>query len=188
MPVVIVEMWVGRTVEQKRALAKAITKAMVEHAGARPEHLHVIIHEIPKENWARAGVLAVDREEKAPSDASYAVIGLSHLLLQVKDLKSAEAFYVDLLGFTRREHTTLRDGRPLLSLEEGLGLTTYHPGGDPGARNVDHIAFRISGLDPLLDRLNKAQCSYEGPVVSTRYGTSVYVRDPDGNRIEFHDR
>jgi len=188
MPVVIVEMWAGRTVEQKRALAKAITKAMVEHAGARQEYLHVIIHEIPKENWARAGVLAVDREEKTSADASYTIIGLSHLLLQVKDLKAAEAFYVDLLGFTRREHTTLQDGRPLLALEEGLGLTTYHPDSDPGAGNVDHIAFRISRLAPLMDRLNKAHCLYDGPVVSTRYGTSVYVRDPDGNRIEFHDR
>ena len=36
MPFVIVEMWEGRTVEQKRRLAKAITDAMVEHAGCKP--------------------------------------------------------------------------------------------------------------------------------------------------------
>jgi len=63
MPVVTVELWEGRTVEQKRALCKAITDAMVEHAGARPDGLHVIIHEVPRENWARAGVLGVDRTD-----------------------------------------------------------------------------------------------------------------------------
>lgn len=61
MPVVVVEMWEGRTLDQRRALVRAITEAMVVHAGASPEHLHVIIHEVPRENWARAGVLGSDR-------------------------------------------------------------------------------------------------------------------------------
>lgn len=69
MPVVIVEMYPGRTLEQKRALVRAITDAMVEHAGARPDGLHVIIHEVPKEDWARGGLLGVDRE--APSPATH---------------------------------------------------------------------------------------------------------------------
>ncbi len=60
MPVVTVEMWPGRSVEQKRKLTKAITDAMIEHADAKPDALHVIIHEVPLENWARAGVLGVD--------------------------------------------------------------------------------------------------------------------------------
>lgn len=63
MPVVTIQLWRGRTVEQKRALVKAITEAMVEHAGARPDGLHVIIQEIPRENWGRAGVLGVDRTD-----------------------------------------------------------------------------------------------------------------------------
>ncbi len=60
MPVVTVEMWEGRTLEQKRALVRAITEAMVRHAGAQPDHLHVIIHEVPRQDWGRAGVLGVD--------------------------------------------------------------------------------------------------------------------------------
>ncbi len=61
MPVVTVQMWPGRPTEQKRALVKAITNAMVEHVGARPDGLHVILQEVPLENWGRAGVLGVDR-------------------------------------------------------------------------------------------------------------------------------
>jgi len=63
MPVVHVHMWSGRTLDQKRRLCKAITDAMVEHAGASPGALHVIIHEVPKESWSRAGVLGVDMKE-----------------------------------------------------------------------------------------------------------------------------
>ena len=63
MPVVTVQLWEGRTVEQKRALVAAITEAMVEHAGAKRDGLHVILQEIPRENWGRAGVLGVDRED-----------------------------------------------------------------------------------------------------------------------------
>jgi 4-oxalocrotonate tautomerase len=63
MPVVTVELWEGRTLEQKRKLVRAITDAMVEHAGAKPDSLHVILHEIPRENWAKSGVLGVDRTD-----------------------------------------------------------------------------------------------------------------------------
>ena len=63
MPVVHVHMWPGRTLDQKRRLCKAITDAMVEHAGAKPDGLHVIIHEIPKDSWARAGTMGIDRLE-----------------------------------------------------------------------------------------------------------------------------
>lgn len=63
MPVVTVQLWEGRTLEQKRKLVRAITDAMVEHVGARPDGLHVIIQEIPPENWGRAGVLGVDRTD-----------------------------------------------------------------------------------------------------------------------------
>ncbi len=62
MPVVIVEMWEGRTVEQKRRLVKRITDAMVEEAKVKPDHLHVIIHDVPKDSWGREGKLGSDLE------------------------------------------------------------------------------------------------------------------------------
>lgn len=65
MPVVTVEMWPGRSREQKRKLVKAITDAMVEHADAKPDNLHVIIHDVERENWGLAGVLGSDRKDVA---------------------------------------------------------------------------------------------------------------------------
>jgi 4-oxalocrotonate tautomerase len=64
MPVVTVQMWSGRTTEQKRKLVRAITDAMVEHANCKPDHLHVIIQDVPKDSWGRAGVLGIDEKEK----------------------------------------------------------------------------------------------------------------------------
>jgi 4-oxalocrotonate tautomerase len=62
MPVVTVQFFTGRTTEQKRKLVAAITAAMVEHAGCKPEHLHVIIQDIPKDSWGRNGRLGIDNE------------------------------------------------------------------------------------------------------------------------------
>ena len=62
MPFVVVTMWEGRTVDQKRKLARAITDAMIEHADCIPDHLHVVINDVPKDSWARAGVLGIDKE------------------------------------------------------------------------------------------------------------------------------
>ncbi len=63
MPVVTVQMWSGRNTEQKRRLVRAITDAMIEHANCRPDHLHVIIQDVPKDSWGRAGVLGIDETE-----------------------------------------------------------------------------------------------------------------------------
>ena len=67
MPIVTVSLYPGRSLDQKRALVRAITDAMVQHADAKPNNLHVVLQEVPKEDWGLAGVLGVDREEKKPT-------------------------------------------------------------------------------------------------------------------------
>ena len=59
MPVVIVEMWEGRTTEQKRQLVEGITSVMVNIEIPR-EAVHIIIKDNPKHNWASGGKLASD--------------------------------------------------------------------------------------------------------------------------------
>jgi 4-oxalocrotonate tautomerase len=51
-------MWPGRTHSQKKQLAKAITDAMVSITKTTPEATIVIFEDVPKENWAQAGVLS----------------------------------------------------------------------------------------------------------------------------------
>ena len=60
MPFVIVEMWEGRTVEQKRQLVEGITSSFVQ-IGVPQEAVQVIIKDNPKHNWAIGGKLASER-------------------------------------------------------------------------------------------------------------------------------
>ena len=57
MPVVIVEMWEGRTIEQKKKLAEDITSSFVK-IGTPADAVHVVMKDNPKHNWAIAGKLA----------------------------------------------------------------------------------------------------------------------------------
>ena len=59
MPVVTVEWWEGRTVEQKKQLVEGITSVMTG-MGIPPEAVDIIIKDNPKHNWGRAGKLASD--------------------------------------------------------------------------------------------------------------------------------
>jgi 4-oxalocrotonate tautomerase len=54
MPVVIVEMWQGRNEDQKAKVIRGISKAF-EEIGVPAEHIHVIIHDVPKCNWGVCG-------------------------------------------------------------------------------------------------------------------------------------
>ena len=58
MPIVKVEMWPGRTQEQKAELARAITEAVVNIARTTPDETIVIFQDVARENWAKGGVMA----------------------------------------------------------------------------------------------------------------------------------
>jgi 4-oxalocrotonate tautomerase len=60
MPNITVQMYKGRDIEKKRALAAALTKAMVDTLACPVEAVQVIIQDVEKHDWAHAGVLASD--------------------------------------------------------------------------------------------------------------------------------
>lgn len=62
MPIVRVEMWPGRTVAQKKELARVITDAMVNIAHTTPEATIVVFDDIARENWAQSGKLASEED------------------------------------------------------------------------------------------------------------------------------
>ncbi len=57
MPVVTIEMWEGRTIEQKKKLVAGIT-AVISDIGIPAEVIQIIIKDVPRHNWATAGKLA----------------------------------------------------------------------------------------------------------------------------------
>ncbi len=61
MPIVRIELWPGRTHEQKAQLTRAITDALVSIARTTPEAVIVVFEDVAKENWGQGGKLASDQ-------------------------------------------------------------------------------------------------------------------------------
>ena len=60
MPIVHIHMWKGKTVEQKRAMAKEVTDALCRTLDVTPDMVIIQVVELPKENVAVAGKLTSD--------------------------------------------------------------------------------------------------------------------------------
>ena len=61
MPTIRVELFEGRTIEQKRALAQALTEATVRTLGGSPDGVDVVFFDIARQNWSTGGVLWSDK-------------------------------------------------------------------------------------------------------------------------------
>ena len=66
MPTIRVEMFEGRTPEQKRALAKELTEACVRAIGTPAGSVDILFYDIAKQDWATGGTLW---SEMAPKPA-----------------------------------------------------------------------------------------------------------------------
>ncbi|MGB3462223.1 MAG: 4-oxalocrotonate tautomerase [Rhodanobacter lindaniclasticus] len=60
MPTLHLEMLPGRTVEQKRAFVREVTRATAETLACPPESVDILISEVPRDGWAKAGKLMAD--------------------------------------------------------------------------------------------------------------------------------
>jgi glyoxylase I family protein len=127
-------------------------------------------------------------------DLPFAVRGIDHIVLRVRELEAALRFYRDVLGCAvEREQpelglTQLRAGRSLIDL-----VTIGGPlgaGAPPGAgRNVEHFCLTLA---PFHEARLTAWFAAHGVALDApamRYGAggegrSFYVEDPDGNRVE----
>lgn len=69
MPTIHVQLFAGRTVEQKRALARALTDATVATLGGRPDAIDVIFTDVERHDWATGGRLWSDPAEPPPQPA-----------------------------------------------------------------------------------------------------------------------
>lgn len=61
MPIIRVEIWEGRTLEQKRELVEVLTRETAHIAGSESDSIYVIIEDVKKENWGAGGRLCSDK-------------------------------------------------------------------------------------------------------------------------------
>lgn len=126
-----------------------------------------------------------------------AIRDIDHVVLRVADLARSLAFYRDVLGCPLEKVQEdiglwqLRAGAALIDLVPIDGSLGRAGGGPPqaGARNVDHVCFRVEPFDAASIREHlMAHDVTPGDVVmrygAEGYGPSLYISDPDGNTIE----
>ena len=69
MPTIHVELFAGRTQDQKRALALALTEATVKTLGGSAAAIDVIFRDVERHDWATGGQLWSDKAGAVPSPA-----------------------------------------------------------------------------------------------------------------------
>jgi len=114
---------------------------------------------------------------------------VGHVVLNVRDLNAAIAFYTAALGMELVTHNTARQ-MAFLSFgtqHHDIALCQAPAGADRGVLGINHIAMQIEGgveeLKQLYGRLLNVGASIDR---TTEHSTtlSVYFFDPDGNRLE----
>jgi 4-oxalocrotonate tautomerase len=60
MPTLHLEMHPGRTLEQKRAFVREVTRVTAETLACPPESVDILISEVSREAWAKGGKLLAD--------------------------------------------------------------------------------------------------------------------------------
>lgn len=70
MPMIRVEMFSGRTPDQKREFAKAVTESFVSICGGTPQSVQIVFQDVDRRDWATAGKLASDAAPAAAPAAS----------------------------------------------------------------------------------------------------------------------
>lgn len=67
MPFIRVELLAGRTLDQRRAFARAVTLAACEHLETEPQSVRIVFAELDGSDLARGGVLNCDK----PADEAH---------------------------------------------------------------------------------------------------------------------
>lgn len=123
--------------------------------------------------------------------------GIDHVVLRIADLDRSLAFYVGVLGCTVDKCQVeigliqLRAGSSQIDLVPLDGKRGRAGGAGPGVegRNVDHFALEIAPFDEAALRAHLERHGIAVEKVARRYGArgygpSIYIADPDGNKVE----
>lgn len=64
MPFINIKMTAGASAEKKAQLIERVTRLMVELLGKNPETTHVVIEDVPTDNWGVAGETVTSRRKR----------------------------------------------------------------------------------------------------------------------------
>ena len=117
---------------------------------------------------------------------------LDHYTIHTADLDRSRWFYSEILGLEDGYRPPF-DGPPGAWLygPEGHPVVHLYAGrdaGEPKSTALDHIAFRVAEIDPIIEQLETHQIPYDSAIVPELEAKQVFFRDPDGIQVELnHD-
>ncbi|MGR9106023.1 MAG: VOC family protein [Gammaproteobacteria bacterium] len=121
---------------------------------------------------------------------------VNHIGLRVKDLLKARSFY-EKLGFDFIAGPIGPEPVAIMEHPSGVKLNLILNGSSGASGNIlmdvplkytgyTHIALEVSDLEAVRRQLKTLKIAIsEGPV-NFPLGTSLFIRDPDQNVLEFH--
>lgn len=206
---------VARCVARNGASAAVLRRAGLVREGLLPQHLlkngrceDLLLFGLnrpergaPPEAARRAGATMAHPAGAAagPHPPPFAVQRIDHVVFRVRDVDASVGFYERVVGGTverRRPELGLvhvRVGASMVDLVAVDGVLGRAGGAGPAAegRNVDHLCLRIEPFDEprIVEHLARhglaPQAAAGRNFGAEGEGLSLYVRDPDGNVIEF---
>ena len=126
------------------------------------------------------------------------VVDIDHVAIRVSDLEESLGFYRDLLGLDTRDADRFEAGEvPFVAVVAGGRHIHLVPTDEPIDVGGEHLCLLVRSdavdtraeIDELIAEIEAAGYTVEEGEPYERYGAygndwAIYVRDPDGRRVE----
>jgi lactoylglutathione lyase len=125
------------------------------------------------------------------------IIGINHVGLRVRSLETARAFY-EKIGFkfiigpigpepvAVMEHPSGVNINFILNATPDASETNILMDSPEKHTGFTHIALEITDIDAVRQQLTELKITITETVALPNGATFLFIRDPDGNVIEFH--
>ena len=121
-------------------------------------------------------------------DPEIHVVGLDHVVLNVADVERSLAFYCDELGLAPERVEEWRRGEaPFPSVRVDNDTIIDLLAAPRTGENANHVCLVVEPVDLEAVKASGRFEVVDGPGIrfgARGNGTSLYVRDPDGNTVE----
>lgn len=120
--------------------------------------------------------------------------GIGHLAFTVKDMDASLHFYCDILGFKKLFELNTTDGQPWivnLKVSDGQFIELFYGGKtnvtlDNTTIGYAHLCLEVNDIDEIANHIKSKGLTLDvEPKQGLDLNYQCWVKDPDGNPIEF---